>query len=87
MSRLTARGADGHAYFPECFNNPKCRGGGCGDYKCRFMDDVAERLARYEDAEDGSCMDDGGEIKVPDSSCRADWRDRMYRSFTERSAV
>ena len=72
MSRLTARGADGHAYFPECFKNPKCRGEGCGDYKCRFMDDVAERLARYEDVEDGSCKDDGGKIKVPDNSCRAD---------------
>lgn len=52
MDRMTARDPDGKAYFPECRNNPKCKRG-CGDYKCNLIERAAERLAKYEENENG----------------------------------
>lgn len=49
-TRLTERGLDGHAYFPTCFKEP-CLGIGCQFDMCRFMRQVREKLARYEDQE------------------------------------
>ena len=46
--RLTARGSDGFAYFPTCFEAP-CYGGGCRREDCQFIKDVCEKLCRLEE--------------------------------------
>ncbi len=50
MDRLTARGKEGIAYFPECFKEP-CLGCGCTKENCEFMTEVCEKLTKYEEAE------------------------------------
>lgn len=50
MSRLTARGKEGIAYFPECFKEP-CLGRGCTKENCEFMTEVCEKLTKYEETE------------------------------------
>lgn len=51
MKRLTARDRKGNAYFPACFEEP-CGGGGCTMDHCAFFDQVCEKLAGYEEAEE-----------------------------------
>lgn len=52
MTRLTARNKDGTAYFPECFKEP-CSGFGCQkEEACKFMEDVCEKLAEFEDMQE-----------------------------------
>lgn len=48
MRRLTARDNHGHAYLPQCFEDP-CNGSGCQRDCCDFLTEVCERLARYEE--------------------------------------
>lgn len=50
MSRLTARGKNGYAYFPQCFKEP-CNGSGCQKELCEFLNQVCEKLERYEDTD------------------------------------
>lgn len=45
--RLTERDKYGHAYFPECFEEP-CLGCGCAKEPCELMTKVCEKLAKYE---------------------------------------
>lgn len=51
MERLTAREESGHAYYPHCFREDTCGGGGCAEYSgiCEFLEKVCETLAAYED--------------------------------------
>lgn len=49
--RLTARDNEGHAYFPQCFEEP-CLGSGCEREQCDFLTQVCERLAQYEEKEE-----------------------------------
>lgn len=49
--RLTARSEEGHAYFPQCFEEP-CLGRGCAREQCDFMNQVCETLAAYEEKEE-----------------------------------
>ena len=50
--RLTARDEkSGTAYYPQCFKEP-CLGMGCKKKECLFINEVAERLAKYEDLEE-----------------------------------
>lgn len=58
MNRLTARGKEGKAYFPECFKEP-CLGCGCIKENCDFMEKVCEKLAKYEETEEQA----DGEVK------------------------
>ena len=48
MSRLTSRDEHGHAYFPQCFEDP-CNGSGCQKEQCEYLNEVCEKLASYED--------------------------------------
>ena len=48
MTRLTSRDEHGHAYFPQCFEDP-CNGSGCQRDFCDFLMEVCERLARHEE--------------------------------------
>lgn len=59
MTRLTARGKHGHAYFPQCFEEP-CNGSGCQKDACEFLAQVSERLAEYEELEESGRL-----IKTP----------------------
>lgn len=47
MKRLTAW-KDGHAYYPECFEEP-CVGVGCEKKNCKLETKICETLAKYED--------------------------------------
>ena len=50
MKRLTERNKyDGGAFYPYCFRIDTCGGDGCTDPECKFMEEVCERLAKYED--------------------------------------
>ena len=51
MERLTAREESGHAYYPHCFREDTCDGGGCAEHSgiCDFSEKVCETLAAYED--------------------------------------
>lgn len=52
MTRLTARNKDGTAYFQECFEEP-CYGCGCQkEEACKFMEEVCEKLAEFEDIQE-----------------------------------
>lgn len=51
MSRLTARDKHGHAYFPQCFEEPCC-GSGCQKDTCEFLNKVCEKLSDYEELEE-----------------------------------
>lgn len=51
MSRLTARDKHGHAYFPQCFEEPCC-GSGCQKDACEFLTQVCEKMAEYEELEE-----------------------------------
>jgi hypothetical protein len=53
MARLTARGENGFAYFPRCFDTPCC-GFGCAMEECEFLEMVCEKLAKFEDKEDST---------------------------------
>ena len=46
--RLTARDEGGHAYFPQCFEEP-CDGHGCAIEACDFLTEICERLCDLED--------------------------------------
>ena len=59
MSRLTARDKHGHAYFPQCFEDPCC-GSGCQKDACEFLTQVCEKLAEYEELEESGRL-----IKTP----------------------
>lgn len=48
MSRLTARDKHGHAYFPQCFEEP-CSGSGFQKDMCDHLNAVCEKLAAYEE--------------------------------------
>lgn len=52
MNRLTARGPEGFAYYPKCFEG-ECFGMESREEceKCQFTFDICERLAAYEDLE------------------------------------
>ena len=58
FSRLTRR-ENGRAYFPKCFDGSPCDGSGCKSDHCDMINQVCEKLAAYEDAEEekryGSC--------------------------------
>ena len=51
MERLTAREESGNAYYPHCFREDTCGGGGCAEHSgiCEFSEKVCETLAAYED--------------------------------------
>ena len=57
FSRLTRR-ENGHAYFSKCFDGAPCFGECAADH-CDMINQVCEKLAAYEDAEEekryGSC--------------------------------
>lgn len=70
MERLTARGKDGKAFYPKCFDKP-CLGSGDKNCTfCDFSDKVCETLAEYEDLE-----------LTPDQMREID---RMYRELCEK---
>lgn len=50
MDRLTARGPEGNAYYPKCFEG-ECLGMESREEceKCQITFDICERLAAYED--------------------------------------
>lgn len=48
MRRLTARDKHGHAYFPQCFEEP-CSGSGCQKDMCDHLNAACEKLAAYEE--------------------------------------
>ena len=47
MKRMTERGEDGNAYYPQCFKEP-CEGMGCKLKQCKFSEAACDRLAAYE---------------------------------------
>ena len=49
MKRMTERGEDGNAYYPQCFKEP-CEGMGCKIEQCKFSEAACDRLAAYEDS-------------------------------------
>ena len=49
MKRMTERGEDGNAYYPQCFKEP-CEGMGCKLKQCKFSEAACDRLAAYEDS-------------------------------------
>ena len=60
MRRLTKRNEEGYAYFPQCFEETCC-GDGCHIEPCEFLDQVCEKLAKYEDTEErGECNAERG---------------------------
>lgn len=68
MNRLTARTIHGHAYFPQCFEDP-CNGSGCQKEQCEYLNAVCEKLAEYEDT--GLSTDQIREIdKLYSEKCR-----------------
>lgn len=49
MKRMTERGEDGNAYYPQCFKEP-CEVMGCKLKQCKFSEAACDRLAAYEDS-------------------------------------
>lgn len=77
MERLTKR-EGGHAYFPQCFEEPCCGGGCKRREQCEFILRVCERLCDFEDKLESGTIQ---EIK------HARWELANDRGFFRRATI